>query len=88
MNLQDPEFAFKEAARAKDRKGTLEHRGGDFNAPFVGNLFDEYEQEQLDSYNYLTRMFNAGGLGEEEYRRAVFMHLDLWLWIRSNVRER
>lgn len=51
MDLQDPVLAFFEAAHKKDMRGLAEHRGGNPALPFEGNLFDEYEQEQLDSYN-------------------------------------
>ena len=88
MDMQDPRAAFIEAAERKEKSGVLEHRGGDATLPFHGNLFDEYEDEQLDSFNYLVRMHATKVIGDEEFKKAFEMHLDCWLWMHRNVRER
>lgn len=88
MDLQDPMIAFIDEALAKDARGVQQYRNGDENSEFVGCLFDEYEAEQLDSFNYLRRMLDRGYIMEDEYRRAVNLHMECWFWVRQNVRRR
>ena len=73
---------------AKEKRGCLEHRGGDANLPFNGNLFSEYEDEQLDSFNYLVRLHGEKTISDEEFKKAFEMHLDCWFWMNRNVRKR
>lgn len=88
MDLQDPMQAFKEAAEAKERRGVLEHRGGDASLPFNGNLFDEYEDEQLDSFNFLVRLHTDGTIADDEFRHGAEQHMNSWFWMNRNVRLR
>jgi hypothetical protein len=88
VNMQDPKTAFIEAAATKEQHGVLEHRGGDASLPFSGNIYDEYEDEQLDSFNYLVRMHTTKIISDEEFKKAFELHLDCWFWMNRNVRRR
>ena len=87
MNLQDPMSSFIQECRAKDAKGCIEHRNGDTSAPFVGDLCDEYEQEQTDSANYLLRMLDRGDISYAEYSLGLQRHMEAWWWSKVNVRK-
>jgi len=88
MDLKDPMTAFVRAAEEKDRRGCEEHRGGDDTIPFRGCEMEEYLDEQLDSYNYLTRLYARGTIALDEYRRGVLLHMECWFWMEANVRKR
>ena len=87
----DPMIEFLEACDAKDQRGIEEHRGGDPEIPFVPDsprgLPGCYEEEQLDSKNYLDRMAREGLISMAERDHALRIHFEAWWWV-NNVMSR
>jgi hypothetical protein len=87
----DPVMKFYAACGVKEERGVQEHRGGDASLPFVPDDYRGiqgcYEDEQLDSANYLAKMLEADIISAEAHKHALKMHFDLWFWI-NGVMER
>lgn len=85
MNI-DPRLQFQQECVHKYLRGLWEYRNGDANAPFVGDLWDEYCQEQLDSVNYLFDKLQQDKISREEYEYAFGHHFELWWWAKERRR--
>lgn len=84
MNV-DPKIQFQRECDAKFWRGVREYRGGDATLPFVGDLIDEYCQEQLDSVNYLMDELRNGRISVQEFDYAFGHHFELWWWAKGRA---
>lgn len=82
MNV-DPRLQFQHLCAQKYLRGIWEYRDGDASRPFVGDLWQEYSEEQLDSVNYLFDKFQEGKISREEYEYAFSHHFELWWWAQG-----
>lgn len=76
----DPMLIFHRECEEKYARGVVEHRGGDRTRPFVGDVFDEYCQEQLDSVNYLYDALLRGAISQEVFEYGFQRHFEMWWW--------
>jgi len=47
---------------------------------------NEYLEEQLDSKNYVDRLYDMGAIGYFEYEYAVKMHFQLHWWMQNVIK--
>ena len=85
VSADDMMERFMEACDDKHRRGVREHRpdGGGFQ----GDPMLEYQQEQIDSANYLGVMLSDGVISDEEFRLGYKNAFEAWWWIETK-RER
>lgn len=85
MDLADPLAVFLREAAQKHAAGLAEHRGGDPNAPFEGDLRVEIQHECLDLSNYLIEAKRRGWIDEQVYQWALKDILSLWFLARVTL---
>lgn len=83
MTTEDALELFHKARWNKHVKGVIEHRNGDFNAPYTANQPKDYCDEQLDSVNYLEDDLNRGRISQAEFDYASQRHFEMWNWRRN-----
>lgn len=71
--------AFERLRNRRRWAGIHQYRGGDPQAPFVGDAVEEFEAEMADGLNYLVEIALSGRISAEDA-----MEIDHW--VRAGLR--